>query len=226
MSQKCKASNENSNRIQLITSDWSGVISDDRKPVYESNMRMLEAHGKNRISFADWLPRTTLTPIESFANQGIIGDPKALFDEYRNVYAQVKREGMLPTVYPDSKEVLKFLSGIGYPVTIISSHPSEHLIEEASEYGVKDHILSFLGNVTDKTSGLLKICLSMSETPSNAIYLGDTIYDIRAAKKAGVHSVGVATGYHVRERLVNENPDFVVDSLTEFQSTITKFLRK
>ena len=66
----------------------------------------------------------------------------------------------------------------------------------------------------------------MSETPSNAIYLGDTIYDIRAAKKAGVHSVGVATGYHVRERLVNENPDFVVDSLTEFQSTITKFLRK
>ncbi len=221
-----RTQNERVHNVRLIASDWSGVISDDRRPVYESNMRLFEAHGKTRVPFEKWLPETTLTPIESFAKHGITGDPKTLFDEYRSAYAKVKSEGLNPKAYPDSKTVLKFLFDIGFPVVVISSHPSEHLMDEALEYGVKGYIRSFLGNVNDKTSGLLRVCLGIGEKPTDAIYLGDTVYDIRAAKKAGVHSVGVATGYHTKERLVDENPDFVVDSLTEFQNTITKFLRR
>ena len=216
----------NSHHIHLITSDWSGVISDDRRPVYEAGMRVLEAHKMNRFSFEEWLPRTTLTSTEFFANCGIAGDSKILFDEYRGAYAQVKKEGILPAAYPDSKAVLESLYDTGFPVIVVSSHPSEHLEKEALEYGVKDYILSFMGNVTDKTSGILEICMGMGERPSNTIYLGDTIYDIKAAKKAGVCSVGVATGYHTKERLADENPDLVVDSLTEFQDTIKRFLRK
>ncbi len=59
-------------RLRLFVTDWSGVISDDRKPVYETNMQMLERRGKPRMSFGEWLPRTTMTPIEFLAGQGVV----------------------------------------------------------------------------------------------------------------------------------------------------------
>jgi beta-phosphoglucomutase-like phosphatase (HAD superfamily) len=37
--------------IKLYIFDWSGTLSDDRRPVYEANMRVLVAYGKQRMTF-------------------------------------------------------------------------------------------------------------------------------------------------------------------------------
>lgn len=68
---------------KIVITDWSGVFSDDRMPVYEANMGILEAHGKSRFPFEEWLSRTTATPIEFLANHGVVGDRDVLFEEYR-----------------------------------------------------------------------------------------------------------------------------------------------
>ncbi|MDE1860152.1 MAG: HAD family hydrolase [Candidatus Micrarchaeota archaeon] len=202
----------------MVIFDWSGVISDDRRPVYESNMRVLEAHGKKRFTFEEWLPRTTLTPIELFANHGVTGDREVLFREYRDNLAQVKKEGIVTTVYPDAKVALQSLAEKGKELVVISSHPEEHLLKEAIDYGVKRYFSKFVGNVKDKAQELSELCSVQGINPLDTVYVGDTIYDIQAAKKAGVRSVGITNGYHVKERLRTENPEFIVDSLTELSS--------
>lgn len=219
-----KGQHENT-KIRLVTFDWSGVISDDRPPVYESNMRMLEIHGKKRMTFQEWLPRTTMTPIEFMANQGINGNPEAVWSLYRETYSKVRTEGLHPTVYPDAKESLEKISKSGVPLIVISSHPEEHLEREATEYGLKGYFSSFLGSVKNKADGILRACLSVGREPSNTVYIGDTIYDIQAAKEAKAYSAGVASGYHVWERLLKENPDILVNTLTEFHTTIKGLLR-
>ena len=108
---------------------------------------------------------------------------------------------------------------------VISSHPEEHLRKEAEEYGLEGHFLKFLGNMRDKSWGIMQARLGMSIKPAETLYIGDTIYDIKAAKGANAHSAGIASGYHVRERLQSENPDILVDTLTEFQSAIRELLR-
>jgi HAD superfamily hydrolase (TIGR01549 family) len=226
MAYKSQRLNGNPQNIRLFTTDWSGVISDDRRPVYEANMKVLEAHGKTRMTFQEWLPRTTLTPIEFFANHGLNGDPKILFEEYRDAYSESRRKGLNPIVYSDAKETLKFIFDSGVPVVVVSSHPKEHLIKEASEYGVSEYVLTFAGNTQDKTDGILKACSETGKEKTMTVYLGDTIYDIQAAKKAGVHSVGIATGYHVKERLINEDPDFCFESLSEFRNEMSSLLRR
>ncbi len=105
---------------------------------------------------------------------------------------------------------------------MISSHPKDHLLAEASEYGIAGYFAGFVGNAKDKTEEIVQVLLRWGFRPDSAVYLGDTINDVQAAKAAGVHSVGVATGYHIREKLENEDPDFVVDSLTDF----TRLLRR
>jgi pyrophosphatase PpaX len=47
----------------------------------------------------------------------------------------------------------------------------------------------------------------------DAVYVGDSPFDVRAAKAAGVHSIAVTWGgIHPRERLEAEGPDSVVDT--------------
>ncbi len=208
--------------IKLVITDWSGVFSDDRRSVYEANMRVLEAYEKDRFSFEEWLPRTRLSPVEFFEDHGVSGSPQALFEEYRLAYTKVKDEGILPVVYSDAQDVLGFLSAKEIPIVVLSSHPKDHLLAEAAEYRIDGYFVEFLGSVRDKAAGISQVILERDLRPTDSVYLGDTIYDIQAAKAAGVYSIGVATGYHLRPRLESEDPNFVVDSLTDFKALFRK----
>jgi pyrophosphatase PpaX len=56
----------------------------------------------------------------------------------------------------------------------------------------------------------------MGARPDEAAYVGDSPFDVGAAKAAGVHAVGVTWGgIHGRERLEAEDPDAVVDTAEE-----------
>src|SRR5689334_25382283 len=52
--------------------------------------------------------------------------------------------------------------------------------------------------------------------PSETAYVGDSPFDVRAAKAAGMYAVAVTWGrIHDRERLEREEPDAIVDSAKE-----------
>ena len=52
--------------------------------------------------------------------------------------------------------------------------------------------------------------------PGDAVYVGDAPFDVKAAKAAGLYSVGVSWGgIHRRERLEAEEPDALVDTTEE-----------
>ncbi|MDE1855865.1 MAG: HAD family hydrolase [Candidatus Micrarchaeota archaeon] len=207
------------NGIKVVVSDWSGVVSDDRKPVYEANMRVLESHGMQRLTPETFFSTSTMTPMEFYSNLGIKGSPDVLFEKYKIEYSKVKAEGLAPVPYPDAKEVIGFLAS-KVKLIVVSSHPKEHLVAEAAEYGVKANFSNFFGNARDKSTAILHALQNQNIHPSQVVYIGDTIYDIRAAKKADVNSVGITTGYHAKERLMMEDPNLVVDSLTEFAAAV------
>ncbi len=57
--------------------------------------------------------------------------------------------------------------------------------------------------------------------PDEAVYVGDSPFDMRAAKAAGMHAVAVTWGgIHPRERLEAEGPDAVVDSAEELLAAL------
>jgi pyrophosphatase PpaX len=56
----------------------------------------------------------------------------------------------------------------------------------------------------------------LDAAPSDAAYVGDAPFDIKAAKAAGLYSVGVTWGgIHARELLEAEEPDALVDAPEE-----------
>jgi len=61
----------------------------------------------------------------------------------------------------------------------------------------------------------LRACELLGVPPSRAVMIGDSIYDIRCAKDAGVASVGVAYGAGLRDDLRKEQPDLLLDKPEE-----------
>jgi pyrophosphatase PpaX len=63
---------------------------------------------------------------------------------------------------------------------------------------------------------LLLAAKRMNARPDETAYVGDSPFDIRAAKAAGMHAIAVTWGrIHDRERLEREEPDTIVDTAEE-----------
>lgn len=57
--------------------------------------------------------------------------------------------------------------------------------------------------------------------PGICAYVGDSPFDIRAAKAAGMHAVAVTWGgIHDREKLLEEDPDAIVDTAEELYGVL------
>jgi phosphoglycolate phosphatase-like HAD superfamily hydrolase len=57
--------------------------------------------------------------------------------------------------------------------------------------------------------------------PHECAYVGDSPFDIRAAKAAGMHAVAVTWGgIHDRAKLETERPDAIVDTASELYGVL------
>jgi len=210
---------------ELFIFDWSGVISDDRQPVYEANMRLLEDYGRPRMSFEKWQRKTGLNAVGFLRNCGLECDEKEVLKKYEQYLNEAIEQGglMLPYMYEGVPDVLEHLRRGGKKLAVMSSHPRMNLIQEAKDYGIHSAFKLISGSNKNKGNGLLRVCRSLGfsgESSKDSLYLGDTVYDVQAAKQAGVPCAACCWGYHDEQRLRAENPEYVLRSLEELRGLV------
>lgn len=207
-------------RLEFLVCDWSGVISDDRKPVFEANQRMFEKRGIPRESMSEWLARSQMSVRETMRDRGVMDEPESLQEEYRMLYGEIMREGLAPTMYEDAPAFLHQAVGMELLTAVVSAHPLEHLVNEAKTYNLAPYIRRFVGDASDKKYELLGLVSNSGVLARHFAYVGDMASDIQAAKGAGMMAIAVTTGYHSRERLLKEEPDIIVNSLSELSDML------
>ncbi|PIN76587.1 hypothetical protein COV17_01920 [Candidatus Woesearchaeota archaeon CG10_big_fil_rev_8_21_14_0_10_36_11] len=75
--------------IRLGIFDHSGVLRDDRPPVYEANMFLLEKYGLARISFEDWLKASKASAGDLVLSFGVDVPKEEIDMEYERVYTEI-----------------------------------------------------------------------------------------------------------------------------------------
>ena len=123
-------------------------------------------------------------------------------------------------IYPDALETLTRLVEMGLRLGIVSSHPQVHLEREAQEHGFHTLVEAIHGDARNKVDALQHVCSLLGLEPTTTLYIGDTIYDIRSAREAGLQTAGITTGYHTHEALEAEKPEFLLTSLNQIFSII------
>jgi HAD superfamily hydrolase (TIGR01509 family) len=116
-----------------------------------------------------------------------------LHSEY---YAQLQERGH---PLPGAKELVTSLVDRGYEVWLATSAEPEELEHHMKELGAKDNIAGVVSSDEAEESkpapDIFGLALErVGVSPEDAVVVGDSIWDIEAAKEAGVRAAAVMTG--------------------------------
>jgi phosphoglycolate phosphatase len=111
------------------------------------------------------------------------------------------------------KDLLLTLKKQGQILGIVTSNSKESVetFLEENDLQIFDFI-STNNRVFGKAKSLKKIFKQNDYNKENAVYIGDEIRDIEAARKVGIKVISVTWGANSREGLSQYNPDFLVDT--------------
>ena len=115
------------------------------------------------------------------------------------------------------------LHGIGAKkIAIVSGNAKQVIASKLTAHGLAEKITCIYGGLDpgDKTEKISKVCNHFEVDPKLSCMIGDSASDIRYAKRAGVQSIAVTWGWQSRDKLVNEKPDFIVNSVQELATLL------
>jgi phosphoglycolate phosphatase-like HAD superfamily hydrolase len=196
---------------KLIIFDFDGVLLDSLEQLYEINRLSAELVGKKLtlqdykdilngvfyINFSKFLNlnEAKLTEVLNFKHQ--------IFEKY---YSKSKLYEFCP------KMILEFHKK-NILMAIVSATNEDAIKKILNTYNLLDKFFFIAGmNKTGKVENIKK-CIEISQIKniSEAIFITDTIGDIKDAKKADIKVAAVGWGVHNINDLKKENPDFIID---------------
>jgi HAD superfamily hydrolase (TIGR01509 family) len=124
------------------------------------------------------------------------------------------------SVFPGTRESLDFLKAKGVRLAVLTNSGRKAAREALRRAGLLDCFEFVLSRDETETmkprpEGLLKAASMLGLASGSVYYVGDSPYDIAAARGAGIKVVSVATGNYTAERLREEGADHVISSITE-----------
>jgi phosphoglycolate phosphatase-like HAD superfamily hydrolase len=205
--------------IDAVFFDVSGVLIDDMRAVYETNMRMVESRGKERITLEQWCQMQPITLKKILEKLDVILSREEIDREFEDVFLEVRQDPRFDLALIDGTiEALAVLERSGVKLFVVSAHVKSVLESELTKFGIRNFFSGVVGGTSqDKTVAIKELVWSNRFGPGRVIFIGDTIHDIISGKAALVKTAAVSTGYNTYEVLVAQNPTIPVSrSLDEF----------
>lgn len=143
----------------------------------------------------------------------------------RYTFYQKEKHSEYIKPYPGAAETLEFIKSRGYCSGVVTSKRRAPALRDM-EFCDLNRYFDVIVAVEDVSrpkpdpEPVLKALKLLDIKPANAIFAGDSWYDIIAGRKAGVTTVGVTWGMASREELAVKKADFVVDSWRELMGII------
>lgn len=110
-------------------------------------------------------------------------------------------------------ETIRTLHAQNHRLAVVTSNTPETVQAFLAAHQLTDYFLSVDGGGTLFRKGkLITRCLEQHQfATSDAVYVGDEVRDIEAARFAGVRAVSVTWGFNSRAALAAMDPDWLID---------------
>ena len=221
-------------RVSMVMFDLDGTLIDsinvyftvvetvlarlDLPPV--SRNRIHAAVEDGRFSWHRILPDETAEEADELVGQMI---PLA-----REVFPDIFRREV--AFFEGVPQLLTELNALGIKTAIVTATPADNMAEKyrlLENSGVGASIATVVTNddapnPKPAPDTLLECCRRLSLNSRQTLYVGDTALDIKAGKAAGAKTVGVLTGFDDRKTLASEEPDALLNKVTELSGVVVK----
>ncbi len=128
----------------------------------------------------------------------------------------------LTQVYPGVMQTLDWLREQQVELAIVTNKPERFVAPLLDEKGLGGYFRWIVGGDTlpqqkPDPAALLHVMQLARVDAAQALFVGDSRNDVRAAKAAGVSCVALSYGYNHGRPIAEENPAYVLDSLAGLQ---------
>jgi HAD superfamily hydrolase (TIGR01549 family) len=115
-------------------------------------------------------------------------------------------------IFPGIDQAIAQLHKDGYQMSVVSSNSEEIISKILTREGIQKYFVQVYGNVGlfNKTRAFKVVLRDQKITADQAIYIGDEVRDIEAARRGRLTMVAVTWGYNGPTILKKYKPDFVV----------------
>jgi len=217
----------------MVLIDVDGTLVDsvpDLAYCVDEMMKRLDmpVHGEAKVR--NWVGNG----VERLVRRALIGQldgepDEALYEQAYPVFIELYRDNTSKRscLYPGVKEGLDYLKSEGYQMGSVTNKAAQFTEPLLRDLGVYDYFSIVISGDTlpqkkPDPAPLLHAAKFFNVRPEQALMIGDSISDVKAARAAGFRIVCMTYGYNHGVDIRDAKPDGVMDSMAELPGLLAK----
>ena len=216
---------------QMILIDVDGTLVDsvpDLAFCVDEMMKALDMPVRGEASVRNWVGNGVERLVRRALTNSLDGEPDDdLFDRAMPVFMDLYQDNVSKRseLYPGVREALDYLKGGGYRLGCVTNKASTFTIPLLQDLGAHDDFETIIcGDQLEKKKPdpmpLLHAAKHFGVEPEQAMMIGDSVSDVKAARAAGFQIVCMSYGYNHGEDIRDYHPDAVMDSMIEIKDLL------
>lgn len=206
--------------------------------VFDCDGTLVDSQANIVRAMGDCFLRAGMTPPDEHATRRVVGlslveamqallpDADAalhtrLAGDYRNAFQRLRAEARLDAepLYPGVRDGLDALRDAGWALGVATGKSDRGLELLLDHHGIKGHFVTLQTadrHPSKPHPAMLRAALDEAlATPAQSVMIGDTVFDMAMAVRAGVRAIGVDWGYHDTHELHDAGAVAVVTTMDE-----------
>lgn len=214
-----------STRPLAVLFDLDGTLIDSIELILNSAEYAFRDRPGHVPSSAEWLTGVGI-PLATMFRRYARDDAEvdALIGKYREY--QLANHDRLVRCYENIVDVVDGLRSAGHPLGIVTSKTGWLAQRGIDNVGLGSHFDVIIGcdmcNRHKPDPEPVHLALErLGYTPTDAVFIGDSIYDMQAGKAAGVTTIAALWGPFTRADLAASDPDHYLDRVADLPRLLT-----
>ena len=214
------------NKPDMVLIDVDGTLVDsvpDLAYCVDEMMRQLEMPRRGDQAVRKWVGNGVEKLVKRALTNAMEEEPpQALFEKALPVFSALYRENTSKRshLYPGVEAALKFLKSTGVRMGCVTNKAEQFTVPLLKDLGIYDYFEIVVSGDTlpekkPHPMPLLYAAEQLGVKPLQALMLGDSKSDIKAARAAGFGIFCMSYGYNHGEDVRDYQPDAVLDSMDE-----------
>lgn len=202
---------KNKMKFKTVIFDFDGTVADTIEAGVGIYNSIAQQKGYAQITEGNQLTLRTMQPRAAIQKLGIkLYELPAMVLKIRN--GLKRRISDLP-MYPGIFETIVAIKKSGHKIFLLSSNSKENIIEFLNKNSMNIFDGMHCGSsIFGKAQNLKQLIKENNLRRDEAVYVGDEIRDIEAAKKEQIKIISVTWGLNSKEGLLKNKPDFITDN--------------
>ncbi|MFZ5466640.1 MAG: phosphoglycolate phosphatase [Pseudomonadota bacterium] len=216
---------------KMVLFDLDGTLIDsvpDLAYCVDEMMKLLDMPLRGEAAVRNWVGNGVERLVERALTNDLNGKPDAvLFARAMPIFNQLYLDNTSGRsfLFPGVKEGLEYVKSLGLRMGCVTNKAERFTVPLLKDLGVFDAFETVISGdtlpVKKPDPGPLFYAAGWFHcAPFDALMVGDSISDVKAARAAGFDIVCMSYGYNHGEDIRNYHPDAVIDSMVELKELV------